>query len=137
MMRFVWIALVLQILMVVAGHYVEGVLLLSGPLGTGIPFVLGLWYGATEPTSMGEAAKGGFLIGIVGAVVGVVSLESSPAPRFKSVGVDAVPSISIFPAVGSRSLRTVRPRVDMLASKPQIRRAARPVRVTKSRRVSR
>lgn len=72
MARYVWIALVLQLLMVLTGHFVEAVLLLSGPLGTGIPFVVGLWYGAVEPTSMGEAAKGGFLIGIVGAVVGVL-----------------------------------------------------------------
>lgn len=72
MRRFVWLGVVAQIAMVVAGHYSEGVLALSGPLGTGIPFLLGLWYGATVPTSMKESAKGGFLIGIVGAFVGVV-----------------------------------------------------------------
>lgn len=72
MTRFVWMAVVLQLAMVLTGHFVESVRLLSGPLGTGIPFVLGLWYGAVEPTSVGEAAKGGFAIGIVGAVLGVL-----------------------------------------------------------------
>ncbi len=72
MSRFVWIALALQLAMVVAGHYVDAVLLLSGPLGVGIPFLVALWYGALRPTSMGEAAKGGFLIGIVGATLGVL-----------------------------------------------------------------
>lgn len=72
MMRFVWIALVLQLAMVLAGHWVEAVLLLSGPLGVGIPFLVALWYGATRPTTMGQAAGGGFVIGLVGAAVGVL-----------------------------------------------------------------
>lgn len=72
MTRFIWMGVVLQVAMVVAGHFSEAVLLLSGILGTGIPFVLGLWYGAVDPRSMKQAAKGGFLIGIVGALVGVL-----------------------------------------------------------------
>jgi hypothetical protein len=72
MTRFVWIALVLQLAMVLTGHYVEAVLLMSGALGTGIPFLIGLWYGAVVPGSLGRAAKGGFVIGIVGAVAGVL-----------------------------------------------------------------
>lgn len=72
MTRFVWMAIVLQVAMVLTGHYLEPVRLLSGPLGAGIPFLLALWYGAVEPTSMGTAVKGGFLIGVVGALLGVL-----------------------------------------------------------------
>lgn len=72
MNRFVWMGVVLQVAMVVAGHFEERILLLSGILGTGIPVVLGLWYGATVPRGYREALKGGFLVGFVGAVVGVL-----------------------------------------------------------------
>jgi hypothetical protein len=72
MTRFVWMGVVLQLAMVLTGHWVESVRLLSGPLGTGIPFALGLWYGAVEPRSLGEAVRGGAIIGLVGAVVGVL-----------------------------------------------------------------
>lgn len=72
MTRFIWMGVALQVAMVLAGHYSETVLLLSGILGTGIPFALGLWYGAVEPRDLKAASKGGFLIGIVGAFVGVV-----------------------------------------------------------------
>jgi len=71
--KFVWMGIVLQLAMVTAGHFVEAVLALSGPLGVGIPFLLGIWYGATVPRSYGEASKGGFVIGIVGAFIGVVA----------------------------------------------------------------
>ena len=83
MTRFIWMGVVLQIAMVVAGHYNETILLLSGPLGVGIPFVLGLWYGATVPRDMKTAAKGGFMIGIVGAFIGVlVAIGLGDAPWF-------------------------------------------------------
>lgn len=72
MKRYVWIALILQVLMVVAGHFSEAVLNLSAILGTGIPFIVALWYGAAEKPGYGAGAKGGFVIGIVGAVVGVL-----------------------------------------------------------------
>jgi hypothetical protein len=63
----------LQLAMVVGGHFSEAILNLSGILGTGIPFVLGIWYGATVPRSYKETAGGGFVIGIVGAVIGVLA----------------------------------------------------------------
>jgi len=72
MKRFVWMGIVLQVVMVVCGHFSETVLNLSGVLGTAIPFVLGIWYGASVPRRFGESAGGGFVIGIVGAVVGVL-----------------------------------------------------------------
>lgn len=73
MARFVWLGIALQLVMVTAGHFSTAVLNLSGILGTAIPFALGIWYGAAVPKGYGEGAKGGFVIGIVGAVVGVVA----------------------------------------------------------------
>ena len=72
MLPFVLLGIVLQLAMVVAGHFVESVLMLSGILGTAIPFVLGLVYGARRPRSYKEASWGGFVIGVVGAFIGVV-----------------------------------------------------------------
>lgn len=72
MVRFVWMGVVLQLAMVVGGHFSEAILNLSGILGTGIPFVLGIWFGATLPASYKASAGGGFLIGLAGAVVGVL-----------------------------------------------------------------
>jgi len=73
MSRFVWMGIVLQLAMVTGGHFMEAVLNLSAVLGVGIPFVLGVWYGATVPKGYGETSKGGFVIGIVGAFIGVVA----------------------------------------------------------------
>lgn len=73
MTRFVVMGIVLQLAMVVGGHFHDGILNLSGILGTAIPFVLGIWYGLTVPRGMGEASKGGLIIGIVGAFIGVVA----------------------------------------------------------------
>ncbi|MCG6955966.1 MAG: hypothetical protein LJF04_08235 [Gemmatimonadetes bacterium] len=72
MLRFVIIGIVLQLAMVVAGHFFESVLNLSGILGTAIPFVLGIWYGFTRRPGYGRGAWGGFVIGIVGAFIGVI-----------------------------------------------------------------
>ncbi len=73
MTRFVWLGVALQMLMVVAGHFSEAVIDLSALLGMGIPFALGIGYGVTVPRSFGEAAKGGAVIGFVGALVGVLA----------------------------------------------------------------
>jgi hypothetical protein len=73
MAKFVWIGIVLQLAMVTGGHFSDTVLNLSAVLGMGIPFVLGLWYGATVPRGYGQTTKGGFVIGIVGAAVGVLA----------------------------------------------------------------
>ena len=71
--RFVWMGIALQLAMVTAGHFSTAVLNLSGILGTAIPFALGIWFGIAVPKGFGEGAKGGFIIGIVGAAVGVVA----------------------------------------------------------------
>ena len=73
MTKFVGVAIVLQLAMVTAGHFSGAVLGLSGILGTAIPFVLGIWYGAVVPKTWKTSAWGGFVLGIVGAVVGVVA----------------------------------------------------------------
>lgn len=70
--KYVTIALVLQVLMVLAGHYNDTVLQLSGPLGVGIPLAIGAWFGATAAPDYKGAAGGGFVIGLVGAVVGIL-----------------------------------------------------------------
>lgn len=73
MAKFVWMGIALQLAMVTGGHFSTALLNLSAVLGTGIPFVLGLWYGATVPKAYGESAKGGFILGIVGALIGVLA----------------------------------------------------------------
>ena len=73
MAKFVWMGIVLQLAMVTGGHFSTAILNLSAVLGTGIPFVLGLGYGATVPKAYMESAKGGFILGIVGAFIGVVA----------------------------------------------------------------
>lgn len=66
------LGIVLQVAMVLAGHWNATVLGLSAVLGVGIPLVLGAVYGASGPTSAKDAMAGGFLIGLVGAVLGVL-----------------------------------------------------------------
>jgi hypothetical protein len=73
MAKFVWMGIALQLAMVTGGHFSTAVLNLSGILGTAIPFVLGIWYGATVPKGYKESSWGGFVLGIVGAVIGVVA----------------------------------------------------------------
>lgn len=72
MKGFIAASVLLQGAMVLTGHYVEPVLLLSGPLGVGIPFVLGMAWGAGRPTSVREASRDGFIIGFTGAFIGVL-----------------------------------------------------------------
>jgi len=113
MARFVWMGVALQLAMVTGGHFVEAVLNLSAVLGVGIPFVLGVWYGATVPKAYGEASKGGFIIGIVGAVIGVLGaifMGDQPwmlrtfAPL--SSGATGLLGAAIGTAVGGRAKKT-------------------------------
>ncbi len=63
---------VLQMVMVVTGHYYSAVYDLSAVLGMGIPFVIAIGYGALGSRSYKEAAKGAFVFSFVGAAIGVV-----------------------------------------------------------------
>jgi hypothetical protein len=71
MQRFVFLAALLQIAMVVAGHFNDFVLLnLSAALGVGIPLVVAFFYGR-RVAAMKTAAWGGVVIGFVGAFLGI------------------------------------------------------------------
>jgi hypothetical protein len=70
--RYVLIALVLQVLMVLVGQVSEPVLRLSGVFGMGIPLVVGWLYTVRRGLPFKEASVGGMLIGAVGAAVGLV-----------------------------------------------------------------
>ena len=72
MKGYIIAGILLQVAMVVAGHYSANVLMLSGLLGVGIPFLLGLAYGSSRTLETKGAARDGFLIGVVGAFIGVV-----------------------------------------------------------------
>jgi len=70
--KYVIIALVLQILMVLGGHFNQTILSLSAVLGVGIPLVIGAWFGTSAALDYKAAAGGGLMIGLVGAVVGIL-----------------------------------------------------------------
>ena len=69
--RYVIIALVLQLAMVLLGQVSELVLSLSGWFGMGIPLVVGWFYSVRRGLSLKEASVGGLLIGAVGAAIGL------------------------------------------------------------------
>ena len=91
MKPWILVAALLQVAMVVAGHYNEFILLnLSAALGMGIPFVVAFLYGRTEglgksaaksgtksstksstKSATKSAAWGGAVIGFIGAVMGI------------------------------------------------------------------
>lgn len=62
---------VLQIAMVVTGHFVEPVAALFPVIGTGISLVVGLLFGAKGATALGNSAWGGALAGALCSVPGV------------------------------------------------------------------
>ncbi len=72
MMAYMAANTVLQVIMVVAGHYSPAVLGLSAVLGVGIPLEIAIAYGALGGRSYMEAAKGAFAFSFVGAAIGVV-----------------------------------------------------------------
>ena len=72
MAKFVVISIVLQVAMVVTGHYVEAVINLSALLGMGIPLIVGGVFGATRASDYRNALSAGFTIGISGSFVGIL-----------------------------------------------------------------
>jgi hypothetical protein len=72
MARFVWTAVALQIAKVVAGHWIETVLNLSGVLGTLIPFGVGVVYGVRAEIGFGPLLRAGVVIGFMSSLVGVL-----------------------------------------------------------------
>jgi hypothetical protein len=70
--RYVLIALVLQLLMVLVGAVFSFGLPLAGLFGMGIPLIAGWLYSVRQGLSFGGASFGGILIGAVGAVVALI-----------------------------------------------------------------
>lgn len=71
MKTYVVVAAILQVVMVVTGHFNDFVLVnLSAVLGVGIPLVVAFFYGK-EAGGAKAAAKGGLSIGFVGALLGI------------------------------------------------------------------
>jgi hypothetical protein len=70
--KYYVISTVLQLLHVIVGKFSAGVASLAGPLGVGIPLVIGAWFGASSAGSYGQAATRGFLIGAIPALIGLI-----------------------------------------------------------------
>ncbi|MGI9627439.1 MAG: hypothetical protein ACR2QM_11435 [Longimicrobiales bacterium] len=71
MKNYVILAALLQIVMVVTGHFNEFVLLnLSAALGVGIPLVVAFFHGRGVDSAK-SGARGGVVIGFVGAALGI------------------------------------------------------------------
>lgn len=70
--RYVLIALLLQLAMVLLGQASNQVLALSGVFGMGIPLVVGWLYAVRRALSLKDASVGGLLIGAIGAAVGLM-----------------------------------------------------------------
>ena len=66
------IGTVLQLLMVIAGHYSPAVAQLFAPLGMAISGVAGVLAGRGEPVSWGSAAGRGAVAGGVSAFIGIL-----------------------------------------------------------------
>ena len=70
--KFLIVSIVLQVAMVVAGHFSMEFRNLSPIFGMGIPVIVGWWYGATAASNNKAALTNGFLIGFIGAFLGVL-----------------------------------------------------------------
>jgi uncharacterized membrane protein YfcA len=92
MRKYVLVALVLQLLMVVTGHFSELVRNLSGVFGTGIPLIVGWLYAARRSMRFGDASGGGLAIGAVGAAVGILLAVVLGDQRWSLLGVGTVSS---------------------------------------------
>jgi len=71
-LRYILIALVLQVAMVLVGQLWSPILGLSGVFGMGIPLVVGWFYAVRRGLSLKDASVGGLLIGAVGAALGLL-----------------------------------------------------------------
>ena len=65
------VSTILQVAMVVLGHFVPSVASMFAIGGTGIGFLAGALYGAAGARSIGDSAIGGLIVGGVGALIGV------------------------------------------------------------------
>ncbi|MEL7058993.1 MAG: hypothetical protein AAGN46_03085 [Acidobacteriota bacterium] len=71
-LKYLIASIVAQIAMVVVAHFVPAVLGMTAILGTLIPLIIGLWYGMKSAPNWTWALLGAFIVGIVGALIGVL-----------------------------------------------------------------
>lgn len=72
MKKWIVVGTLLQLCMVLAGHWIAAVANLFGPLGVGISFLVGLlWARESGAESLGGAARGGAVVGGVCALIGI------------------------------------------------------------------
>lgn len=73
MRKYALIALVLQVIVALIGHFSTAVLLFwAQALGPGIPLVVGWLYSVRRGLSFGRASGGGIAIGVVGSFAGIL-----------------------------------------------------------------
>lgn len=72
MTKWIGVGTVLQIAMVVVGHFVSAIAMLFGPLGMGISLLVGLLWGKDLSKSYGNGAGGGAVVGGVCALIGIL-----------------------------------------------------------------
>ena len=72
MTKWIVVGTVLQIAMVVVGHFVSSVAILFAPLGMGISLVAGLLWARALSTGYGGGAGGGAVVGGVCALIGIL-----------------------------------------------------------------
>lgn len=72
MIRWIAVGTVLQVAMVLVGHWSLAVARLFGPLGMAISLVVGLLWARGEAGGYGHAAAGGALVGGTCALLGIV-----------------------------------------------------------------
>ncbi len=73
MRKYTLIALVLQLVMALIGHFSDEVMLLwAQAIGPGIPLVVGWLYSVRRGLSFRQASAGGMAIGAVGAFAGIL-----------------------------------------------------------------
>lgn len=90
--KYVLIALVLQLVQVVAGQFSTLFASLAGLSGMGIPLVVGWLYSVGQGLSPKKAATGGMLIGLVGALAGLILAAALGAVEWSFIPLGTVAS---------------------------------------------
>lgn len=72
MLKWIAVGTVLQVAMVLAGHWVAAVASLFGPLGVAISLVVGLLWAREGARGFGHGAGGGAIVGGACALLGIV-----------------------------------------------------------------
>ena len=86
MRRFLVLAIVFQLALVIAGHYAETALASSGLLGTAISAVIGYLYARSEQPTLWGGFAGGSAIGLVSSVIAVLVALAWEQPLWALLG---------------------------------------------------